>query len=332
MRIGIERHLAQFSHYEFPVWAVRGQTLHLVSSIASDTNGNKTSGLTVFEVKNDLITYHGRFDDDDFESAYRELERRYYMGEGAAFSSVGATVLESTIALNTNDFDLLLNELCTSDMRVENRTRSAFPDRSITDLRATFGQLNSMVTSMRTWLSAVCWVSPECVVVRFERDAVGNSDEQYSWTRILVIEFRGTRMSSMCQFELGDEQAAFEYVAETARSEASRLALTNQARETAFGILDAGRAKDVEAMSAAYADGFVCDDRRRITGDPIRDRDTLRRTQERIVEQYNQFEGRTLAIRGEDLHLGWGRWSNASGFETTHLYVHQVGEDGRITY
>ena len=32
------------------------------------------------------LHYHGRFDEDDFEGAYRELERRYYAGEGAAFA------------------------------------------------------------------------------------------------------------------------------------------------------------------------------------------------------------------------------------------------------
>ena len=34
------------------------------------------------------------------------------------------------MALNRDDFDLLFGELCTPGMRVENRTRSAFPDRS----------------------------------------------------------------------------------------------------------------------------------------------------------------------------------------------------------
>ena len=33
----------------------------------------------------------GRFDEDDFEGAYRELERRYYAGEGAAFAEAGAS-------------------------------------------------------------------------------------------------------------------------------------------------------------------------------------------------------------------------------------------------
>ncbi len=32
------------------------------------------------------IVYEVRFDEDDFEGAYRELERRYYAGEGAAFA------------------------------------------------------------------------------------------------------------------------------------------------------------------------------------------------------------------------------------------------------
>ena len=40
------------------------------------------------------IEYEGRFDEDDFEGAYRELDRRYYAGEGAAFAEAGATTTE----------------------------------------------------------------------------------------------------------------------------------------------------------------------------------------------------------------------------------------------
>ena len=32
------------------------------------------------------IFYEGRFDEDDFEAAYRELENHYYAGEGAEFT------------------------------------------------------------------------------------------------------------------------------------------------------------------------------------------------------------------------------------------------------
>ena len=32
------------------------------------------------------VIYEGRFDEDDFEGAYRELAHRYCAGEGAAFA------------------------------------------------------------------------------------------------------------------------------------------------------------------------------------------------------------------------------------------------------
>ena len=75
--------------------AVRGERLNLLSSRWSDDAGNETSHLHVFEIGDDgLIVYEGRFDEDDFEGAYRELERRYYAGEGAAFAEAGATATE----------------------------------------------------------------------------------------------------------------------------------------------------------------------------------------------------------------------------------------------
>ena len=46
--------------------------------------------LHLIEVDDDgRIAYEGRFDEDDFEGAYRELEHRYYAGEGAAYAEVG---------------------------------------------------------------------------------------------------------------------------------------------------------------------------------------------------------------------------------------------------
>ena len=110
--------------------------------------------------------YDGRFDEDDFEGAYRELDRRYYAGEGAAFAEAGAAATEWIIALNRGDFDRLFGELTAPDLRFENRSRSAFPDRSAAELRASFEDLNAMVASARSWISAVCWLSPTWCVSR----------------------------------------------------------------------------------------------------------------------------------------------------------------------
>jgi hypothetical protein len=173
----------------------------------------------VFEIGDDgRQVYEGRFDDDDFEGAYRELERRYYSAEGTAFAEAGGVGTEWVTALNRGDLDRLFGELTSSEMCVENRSSSVFPHLSAAELRATFEELNAMVTSARTWLSAVCWVSPACSVTRFNRQAVGRDGEQYAWTRLMVAEVLNGQLASMCEFELDDEEAAFGYAEERVRA------------------------------------------------------------------------------------------------------------------
>jgi hypothetical protein len=127
-------------------------------------------------------------------------------------------------AINRADFDRVFDELIVPELRIENRSRSAFPDRSAaelrasveeldaaSDLRASLEVLNAMVASARTWLSSVCWVSPAWSVARLERDAVGEDGEQYAWAELIVFEIRDGRFASMCEFDLEAEGAAFAY-------------------------------------------------------------------------------------------------------------------------
>ena len=127
----------------------------------------------------------------------------------SAFAQAGAVTTESMIAFNKGDYDRSFVELMAPEMRIENRSRSAFPDRSAGDLRATSGQLNDMVASVRMWLSAVCWLSPAWLVARLDREAVGPEGEPYAWTRLMVSDVRDGRIASMCEFEADDEEAAF---------------------------------------------------------------------------------------------------------------------------
>ena len=111
--------------------------ISLSSSRWSDDAGNETTHLHVFEIGEDgLIAYEGRFDEDDFASAYRELDRRYYAGEGAAFAEAGSVATDYAVAMFNGDYDQLFGDLSHPDMRVENRTRSGLPDRSLAELRA----------------------------------------------------------------------------------------------------------------------------------------------------------------------------------------------------
>ena len=160
----------------------------------------------------------GRFDGDDFEGAYRELERRYYAGEGAAHAEPGAVMLEIMIGMSRGDFGRLFGEFASPDLRVENRSRSGLPDRSSAQLRASFEDLSDLVASVRAWTSAIRWLSPTWCVMCLEREAVGPDDEQYTWTRLLAGECRDGRLAWVCEFDPDDEDAAFAYAEERIRT------------------------------------------------------------------------------------------------------------------
>ena len=330
LRVAVERILAQYNRFEWRTLAVRGQRISLSSSRWSDDAGNETTHLHVFEIGEDgLIAYEGRFDEDDFASAYRELDRRYYAGEGAAFAEAGTALTEWMTTLNRGDLDRVFGELTDPDMRFEIRSSSAFPDRTAAELRASLEELNTWVASTQAWHSAMRWLSPNCCVSRNERTAVGRDGEQYAWTRLYVFEVRDGRGVASCEFEVDDEEAAFAYAEERMQATASRLAVSNRASRTSEAVLRAMQARDTDGTAACYSEPLVYDDRRRLAGNPLPD---LHTASERVFEQYTQFEGRMLAVRGERLALGWTRWSNQSGFETAYLVLHEIGDDGRIGY
>jgi hypothetical protein len=219
LRVAVARILEQYPYVEWRTLAVRGECQELHRSRWSDDAGNETNYLHVVEIGDDgRVTYDGRFDEDDFEGAYRELEGRYYASEGAAFADAGSIGTEWMIALNRGDFDRIFGELTQPDIRVENRSRSVFPDRSAAELRATYEDLNAMVTSVRTWNSAVCWLSPTCGVMRQHREAVGLDGEFFTWTAMYAFGLRDGRLASLCQFEPDDEEAAFAYAEERIRT------------------------------------------------------------------------------------------------------------------
>jgi hypothetical protein len=218
LRTAQARILEQYNHFDGRTLAVRGERLHLGWTRWSNDAGFETNYLILHEVdESGRFIYEGRFDEDDFDAAYRELERRYGTGEGAAFAEGAGLSAEWMIALSEGDFDRLFAELSHPDLQVTNRSASAFPDRSAAEVRASFEELNSLVTSLQAWHSAVCWLSPGCCVARFEREGVGPDGEQYTWTRLDVFVVDGRRFMSGCIFELEDEEAAFAYAEERVR-------------------------------------------------------------------------------------------------------------------
>ena len=79
--------------------------------------------------------------------------------------------------MNRGDFDTVFGELTVPELRDREPVALGFPDRSAAEFRASIEELDAMVASVRTWNSAVCWLSPNWVVARFEREAVGLDGE-----------------------------------------------------------------------------------------------------------------------------------------------------------
>ena len=93
--------------------AVRGERLALAfEPLVGRRRERDDRILHVFEIGEDGRTiYDGRFDEDDFDGAYRELERRYYAGEGAAFAVKRPAItrsIEAMIASTSRRHDRLV--------------------------------------------------------------------------------------------------------------------------------------------------------------------------------------------------------------------------------
>ena len=212
--------MEQYNSFDGRTLAVRGERLHLGWGRWSNDAGNETAQLhCTGSIESGRIEYEGRFDEDDFEGAYRELERRYYAGEGAAYAEPGAALTDIVIATNRGEFDRVFGELSAPGLRFESRSGSVFPDRTAAEVRASIRELNAMVTSIRQWDSAVHWLSCNWVVARQEREARGRDDgEKFAWTRLYVGEIRDRLVMSICSFDVEDEDAAFAYAAERVRA------------------------------------------------------------------------------------------------------------------
>ncbi|OYN82102.1 AAA family ATPase [Mycolicibacterium sphagni] len=327
VRAASARLRGHYTRFMLRTLAVRGDTLNLSQAVWSDEAGNQTISLVIGETDTDgRIVYHGTFDENDFESAYRELERRYYAGAGAAHAAEGAGMIELVLAENRGDLDSTFS-MFAPGLQIESRSRSVFPRRSTAELRRSVEELGGMVGAYRVWASAVCWVADNVMVARHERAA---DDEIYAWTRIYVGQVRDGRFTSLCEFDVHDEEAAFAYAEELTRIDRSPLALTNRASTLFQQMARAMTACDARAAIACVGDRYVLHDRRRYSGSPVQGKEEVQRAIERILSQYNLFEARLLAVRGDNLALYRTRWTDGSGNETAHLHLLELDEGGLI--
>ena len=188
------------------------------------------------------------------------------------------------------------------------------------------------VATVRSWSATECWLSPTCGIGRHEREAVGRDGERYAWTRLVVFEVRDGRNTSMCVFELEDEEAAFAYAEERARAHRKPPA-GRQPRQPACGTLSGHAMRSHMPMPRPRSSptSFVL--RRSAAAERRSDRaERVRTAVERIFEQYTGLRMAHAGGTGRHLQSGRSRWSNEAGYETSYLHVTEIDDDGRITY
>ena len=332
-RAAAQRKHEQYAHVEWRPLAVRGETLTLASARWWDDDGNTTASLDVFEVADDgLVDYHGRFDEDDFETAYRELERRFYSGEGAALAANGRPIAAFIETMNRLDLEAGCRLTGPEFRAVSPPSTLTIEERTVEEFFAWLQERARQVTSVTNFFSACQWVSSTTVVARGETRAIGPDGEEYTWTRIFVDECRDGLLVTLRQFDIDDEEAAFAYAEERTRASATRLAVTNWAAEVLVGIDRALSRGDAEAVVDSYREDCRHDDRRRLAGRLLPGRTELRAAVDRILQQFNHFQSRTLVVRGLRLAMGAIRWTDETGNTSTYLLVVEVDDDARISY
>ena len=276
------------------------------------------------------MIYDGRFDEDDFDTAYRELEHRYYAGEGAEYAANGEVSVKFLEAMDALDVEAA-RRVCVPAFRffTPPATMTA-QERTLDEFFGWLRERADQVSSVKNFGSVLRWLSPTCFVALGDVRARGTDGEEYAWARIYVGEFRGGLLASMRQFE--DEDDAFAYAEARVRTPPTRLPVTNRATETFAALQRAMQANDLAAAIAQVAEDYYGADRRALNRDPIQGSSSARSALARILQQFNRFELRDLAVRGGHLALCESRWSDGSGNVSAHLHVLDVDDDGRITY
>lgn len=318
---------SQFSDAQTRTVAVRGDRLQLLWIRFSDDAGNQSSQCHVVEVDHQgLIVHACRFDGEDLEGAYRELETRYYAGEGRPFAANGMVFVAWLEAIQRLDL-AAARSLSQPDFSWTcPPTALTAGTRSLDEFLAWQRQRAEQASSMHCFVPKIHWPSADVMVATGRLVAVNDDDAQYTWDRFYTCEFRDTLVAAVCEFD--DEEAAVAYAAERTDSIEDSLAVRNRVSAASQSFTRALQDRDLEAAVAHFAEGWVMDDHRHFGGDPIRGKQEVRAALTRILAQYSHFESHPLAVRGDRLELARSRWWDDDGNVSDTLHVNEVDDDG----
>ena len=266
-RKAAERAIADYPHAAWQTLAVRSGTLALLRGRLWDDAGNESVTLNVHELAADgLIGYHGRFDGDDFEGAYREMEARYYAGEGAAFAENGRAASAWIEAMWRCDVEAA-RRVSRPDFRWLASPTSLKPEeRSVDEFFDWLGERASQLSAMPMWVATVHWISPNFLVCFTEIEGIGTDGEEYNWSRVYASEYRDGLAVSVRSSPSRKRMAAFAYAESLVSPKQRRLVVDNAASRAIDRAIAGMRAGDADAVNSLFS-----------PADPLRGQTPIRR-------------------------------------------------------
>ena len=323
-----ERLVADYPNVEWRTCAVRGEALVLIWARLWDDDGNETTSFNVLELASDgLVGYHGRFDGDDFEGAYGELERRYYEGEGAEFAENGRTVCAWADAVARRDVEAA-RRLSWPDFRWLASPSSLKPEeRTVDEFFHWLDERTQQLSSMRSWPATIQWLSPNCFILLNEIHGTGTDGDQYLWEWIHVGEYRDGLAVSMREFDVADEDAAFAYAESLVAPKQRRLAVSNAASRAVDRAVRGLQANDADAIQGLLSPRIVYEDRRPFAGALVTGVEYVSETIPPCWRSSTTSRAHALAVRGDRVCLAWSRWSDNAGNASSNLHVIELGDD-----
>ncbi|MFZ0719140.1 MAG: ATPase, partial [Mycobacterium sp.] len=260
---------------------------------------------------------------EDFDAAIAELDARYLAGEAAAHAHTWSVIAGAYAAFNRH-------ELPAADwVTVDNRRATPFASSTMTaSLRAMWDLTQDLNIHIETVYRLNAFGAVVC------HTGSGTSPEGFDaeWRAIDILTVEGDRITRCEVFdedELDTAVARFEELSPTPRLEnaASRLA------DRFVTHLIAG---DWDALAEMLADDFTNDDRRRVVGSGVINRDVQLVNTHAIVELWsNDVKSSTIATRGERLVLVRLQLSDADqeseAFLVEVLGILEIGPEDRMT-
>ncbi|MGZ6907450.1 MAG: nuclear transport factor 2 family protein [Acidimicrobiia bacterium] len=323
-----------FSFVEPEVIAVRGERLALTRMLARTSAGDESARLSVNELDADgRLAYSVLFDDDDLPGAMAELDRRYYVGEGAPFQRVLRALARYAAASDRDDFDALHEELAPDFVYVDRQRLGAGEgDRDyFTEFSRTRAAEGSLV-------NRAMYVNENALLA--VQHARMTSDQGGVYERLACMVFcvdADDRISRVEVFELEEFDAALARFDEFASGYGAR-GRAPRAENLSTRVLDrwadlvvAGR---LDEAAALFHPDVVRRDHTTLVSFPTVQgaeeyTDLIR---EVAADGYRSLRVAPIAVRGERLNLAHTTMRTSDGSETVSLYVNECDDDGLATY